>query len=211
MDIVLGGFKRICKVLYYLQLILFSCIMLFLLYLALDPDGFVSKLAEYIVIPANPKVADVIIVTSGDENSKRIQEGIRLYQEGYSDYIIFSGYRDYSDGIVNRMMNKAGIDRKSYAIDGKAESTYENAWFQRDYVEQEHIQSMLVVFSPPQSRRGKIVFDYVYPKLDVFVSYSAESVYDPKAVFDNKEIREQFSREAVKYGYYLLKYGLWFR
>lgn len=199
-------FKIILKTLYWLQLLIFTAAVLLTAYVFVNTDQVVVWFAHYLVVEKNIHQADVIVVTSGEENELRIAEGIRLLQEGYSDHIIFSGYDLNNKAIINAM-TAAGFSDSSYTIENQATSTIENATCQQTYVAQNQIQSMLVIFSPPQSRRGLMAFNHTYPDLDIYVSYSDASSYKPDAFFDSKETREMFNEQTPKFFYYFIKYA----
>lgn len=138
--------------------------------------------------------ADLIVVTSGEEDPLRIAEGIRLFQEGYSDFVIFSGYTK-DNQMIHKAITAAGLAETTYAIDDQATSTIENATFQEAYVKEHQVQSMLVVFSPPQSRRGFYAFRHTFNNSPIYISYSNNSSYHPDELFDSKVTREMFNEE----------------
>ena len=177
------------------------------IYLFADTDRVVEGFARYLVAEKNIQPADVIVVTSGEEDPLRIAEGIRLLKAGYSDYIIFSGYNK-DNQMIHEAMATADLADTAYTIDDQATSTIENATFQETYVKEHPIQSMLVVFSPPQSRRGLLAFQHTFKDLPIYVSYSDNSSYRPDQLFDNKVTREMFNDQAPKFVYYFFKYSL---
>lgn len=198
-------FKFILKGLYFAQLLIFFAAVVLGIYLFVDTDHAVEAFAKYLVVEKNIQPADVIIVTSGEEDALRIAEGIRLFQEGYSNFIIFSGYSK-DNQMIHKAMTGAGLPETCYTIDDKATSTIENATCQQAYVNEHQVQSMLVVFSPPQSRRGLLAFRHTFNELHVYVSYSDRSSYQPDALFSSKETREMFTTQAPKFVYYFFRY-----
>ncbi|AFA48131.1 YdcF family protein [Acetobacterium woodii] len=197
--------KIIIKGLYFIQLFIFIIVVCLGIYLVVDTDRVVEAFAKYLVVEKSIHAADVIVVTSGDEDPLRIAEGIRLFKEGYSNYIIFSGYNK-DNKMIHDAMAAAGLSESSYSIDDQATSTIENATFQEAYVKEHQVQSMLVVFSPPQSRRGLMAFRHTYKDLSIYVSYPDDSSYRPDALFESKVTRETLNDQALKFGYYFIKY-----
>lgn len=197
----------IVKGLYFAQLFIFIAVVGMGIYLFVDTDRVVEGFAKYLVIEKNIYPADVIVVTSGEEDPLRIAEGIRLFKEGYSDYIIFSGYNK-DNKMIHEAMAAAGLSDATFTIDDQATSTIENATFQEAYVKEHQVQSMLVVFSPPQSRRGLFAFRHTFKDLPIYVSYSDNSSYHPDQLFSSKITREMFNSQAPKFVYYFFKYSL---
>lgn len=197
----------IIKGLYFTQLLIFIIVVGMGIYLFIDTDGVVEGFAKYLVVEKDIHPADVIVVTSGEEDPLRIAEGIRLFKENYSNYIIFSGYNK-DNKMIHEAMAAAGLSDATYTIDDQATSTIENATFQETYVKEHHVQSILVVFSPPQSRRGLFAFRHTFKDLTIYVSYSDNSSYHPDALFDSKVTREMFNDQVPKFLYYFFKYSL---
>ena len=110
--------------------------------------------------------------------------------------------------MIHEAMAAAGLSDTTYSIDDQATSTIENATFQEAYVKEHQVQSMLVVFSPPQSRRGLIAFRHTFKDLPIYVSYSDDSSYRPDALFASKDTREIFNEQAPKFVYYFFKYSI---
>lgn len=197
--------KKIIKILNIIQFSVFLLLVIIGMSVVINPDYFVQKFAIYLVIEANPQKADAIVVISGNDNSKRLNEGIRLYEEGYADELILSGYKDVKG--IEYLFTKTDIDLYSLHYD-QASSTYENAEFVKEYMLEKGYNSLIIVSSPPQSRRALMTFKYVMPEYELSISYSKKHVYDPDLIFEDKEIRENFNNEGMKYIYYFLKYGI---
>jgi uncharacterized SAM-binding protein YcdF (DUF218 family) len=205
----MAGFKKTMKIifrgLYFTQLFIFVAVVGLGIYLFMDTDHAVETFAKYLVVEKSIHAADVIVVTSGEEDPLRIAEGIRLLKEGYSKQIIFSGYSK-DNPMIKKAMTAAGFTEASYTIDDQATSTIENATCQEGYVKEHQVQSMLVVFSPSQSRRGLYAFRHTFRDMPIYVSYSDDSSYQPDAFFDSKETRETFNAQAPKFCYYFFRY-----
>ena len=208
-DCKMKSFKKALKIffkgLYFIQLLIFIVVVCMGIYLFVDTDRAVEGFAKYLVVEKSIHAADVIVVTSGEEDSLRIAEGIRLFKEGYSNYIIFSGYNK-DNQMIHKAVAAAGLSDTSYTIDDQATSTIENATFQEAYVKEHQVQSMLVVFSPSQSRRGLFAFRHTFKNIPIYVSYSDASSYHPDALFTSKETREMFNNQAPKFVYYFFRY-----
>src|ERR1700687_4384389 len=53
-----------------------------------------------------PKASDAIVVISGDEQIARFQEGVNLYEQGFGQYLVFSGAA-YDNGTSNADVMRA--------------------------------------------------------------------------------------------------------
>jgi len=65
--------------------------------------------------------ADAIVVVSGGETKARTNEGIKLFKDGLSDYLIFSGAAEKGPisnaSVMKSMAVEAGIDSSKIMID----------------------------------------------------------------------------------------------
>ncbi|PKM60507.1 MAG: hypothetical protein CVU99_07820 [Firmicutes bacterium HGW-Firmicutes-4] len=68
--------KIIVKGLYFTQLLIFIAAVSLGIYLFADTDRAVQGFARYLVVEKNIQPADVIVVTSGEEDPLRIAEGL---------------------------------------------------------------------------------------------------------------------------------------
>ena len=107
--------------------------------------------------------ADAIVAISGGETDARTAEAVRLYKEGLSEHIIFSGDALDPDSPSNAQTMataaiKAGVPAKAISLDEVAQDTRGNAAGVSAIVRQNQFKSMILVTSPYHQRRANIAF-----------------------------------------------------
>ncbi len=199
--------KKILRVLNVIQFLVFMSIIGFVVLVFIFPDGFTRRFAQYLVIDKDVEACDAVVVLGGGEGWKRLEEGIAQYKAGNGKWLVFTGMGETMEGHARERIVEEGIDPIYVLFDSKATSTYENATYTYDMAQERDWKSVLVVCVPQQSRRAKFVFERVYEDVDIHITYSDDSSYDPYAIFSDKSLRETFSNEAVKFLYYIAKYS----
>ncbi|MCL5277462.1 MAG: YdcF family protein [Deltaproteobacteria bacterium] len=113
-----------------------------------------------------PRKADAIIVLSGDAEPyyMRTQKAVELYREGYSRYIIFTGYGTAGDSaeFLSKIAVHYGIPRSAIIIEPYARSTYENFSFSMPMIMKHGFKSILIVTSPYHQLRAYLVAKKVF-------------------------------------------------
>ncbi|MBU0647643.1 YdcF family protein [Patescibacteria group bacterium] len=123
--------------------------------------------------------ADAVVVISGGETYSRTVEGIKLYQNGYSDLLIFSGAAYDPDSISNAeamrdiAVDEYSIPSKNIIIEEQSESTYENAQKLQPIFENNSVHSIILVTSPYHQHRSKMTFQYVMGDDFTIINHSA--------------------------------------
>jgi uncharacterized SAM-binding protein YcdF (DUF218 family) len=114
----------------------------------------------------NCQKADAIVAVSGGNTSVRAAEAIRLYKQGWSDTLIFSGAAADTSGpsnaeVMRAQAIKAGVPSKSIEVESSSQTTKQNA---------ERVKALLVkvgsgsanrvilVTSPYHQRRASLEF-----------------------------------------------------
>lgn len=114
----------------------------------------------------NIQPADIIIVVSGGETSRRVDEGIELFKQGWAPYLLFSGAA--AEGSVSnaksmsRVAVSKGVPREQILMDENSKNTLENAKNSKIILERQGFQSAILVTSPYHSRRAGIIFRKVF-------------------------------------------------
>jgi uncharacterized SAM-binding protein YcdF (DUF218 family) len=111
----------------------------------------------------NCKVVDAIIAISGGDTEARTNEAIRLYQNGWSEVIVFSGAAQDKTGPSNAAVMKsiaisAGVPESSIYIDEYSATTKQNAIDVRDIINAHDIKSAILVTSGYHQRRASLEF-----------------------------------------------------
>ena len=85
-----------------------------------------------------------------------------LYKQGYSDKILFSSGYTYVYNDAENMKLFAvsmGVSEKDILLEQRANSAYENVVFSRKILNQNNYRTILLISSPYNMRRVKLVFD----------------------------------------------------
>ncbi|WP_340025408.1 YdcF family protein [Paenibacillus sp. FSL K6-1096] len=146
-----------------------------------------------------PRQADVIIILSG--GGGRVEQGVKLYQEGYARQLLLSNSEEITGpaGDMRETALSLGVPEGAILTEDAAESTYQNAQLTLPIMKQHGFKSAIVVSSDFHMRRVKFIFDHVYNKSGIALTYiGAESGYDAKAWWGDRYSRETTFNEYIK-------------
>ena len=130
----------------------------------LTPDDL--KGCDRISQSQNCQTADAIVAVSGGNTSVRAAEAIRLYKEGWSETLIFSGAAADTSGPSNaaamrRQAIEAGVPATAIKVEELAQTTRQNA----ERVKQLLVEAggggakrVILVTSPYHQRRASLEF-----------------------------------------------------
>ena len=125
---------------------------------------------------------------------ERIKHGIWLYENGYVDYIIFTGGKsegaEYSESFVAREYALArGVPIEAIMIEEQSRTTQENLFYARGLVESNHLSTVILVSDPLHMRRAmRIARDYG------FTAYSSPT---PTTRYESLNTQLPFLRREV--------------
>jgi len=163
---------------------------------------------QFLVINEQPQKADVIVILAGDRGY-RTERGAELFQAGYAPYIIVSGGPIYNNiTAADLMMNHAvelGIPAEAIIKESYADSTYQNAVYTKEIMEQRGFKSVIIVSSDFHMRRVKMVFERVFKDTDIELIYCAakDPTFDPDHWWSsNKSIMNTFNEYVKLIGYF---------
>lgn len=108
--------------------------------------------------------ADAIVAVSGGDTPARAAEAIRLYQNGWGKYLVFSGAAADKTGPSNAAVMKqqaidAGVDANAILTEETSETTGENASETVSLFKKHNIRSAILVTSAYHQRRALLEFD----------------------------------------------------
>lgn len=109
---------------------------------------------------------DAIVAISGGNTSVRAAEAIRLYKEGWSDTLIFSGAAADTSGpsnaeVMRRQAIKAGVPAKNIKVEALSQTTKQNAEQVKALLVAASggsVKSIILVTSPYHQRRASLEF-----------------------------------------------------
>lgn len=106
---------------------------------------------------------DAIVAISGGDTSARTAQAIDLYENGWSDLLVFSGAAQDKSGPSNaeamkRQAVAAGVPTSDILIDETSETTKQNAANATSLFETNNIHSVILVTSAYHQRRAGLEF-----------------------------------------------------
>jgi uncharacterized SAM-binding protein YcdF (DUF218 family) len=116
-------------------------------------DSLLEAVWTYLVVDEKPVSSDVIIVLSGDLS--RVDQGVRLYYQGYAPRIILSGS---SSPEMEKKALSLGVPKKDLIPEVKSRTTFENAYYSAEIMRAQGFLSAIVVTSAYHTRRSNIIF-----------------------------------------------------
>lgn len=150
-------------------------------------------------VKENPQ-ADAVIVLSG--SAERLERGAELYAGGAADTVILTNAAQ--KGTTPDRAVSLGISKDDILEDTKAQSTYDNALYAKDIMEEQNFSSAIVVTSEFHSRRTKMTFDDIFGS-DYTLSYAfTSSSYNPADGLTETEKKTTFS-EYTKMIFYSIR------
>ncbi|WP_174734421.1 YdcF family protein [Mesobacillus harenae] len=139
----------------------------FLLLLSIGIVIIFLNLGDYLVVNETPQKSDVIVVLSGEED--RLQKGAELYNNGYGDFLLLTNSTVKFSSTDEALA--LGIPRSRILEEEKATSTYTNAIYAKELIEQNNYRSAIIVSSDFHMRRTKLIFTRIFKDSDFQLLY----------------------------------------
>ena len=187
------------------------------LYFLLFNTPFLWFLASPLKISEEPQKTDAIVVfgggvgetgNPGKSTIERARYAAELYRQGYSGKILFSSGYTYIYNDAENMKLFAvsmGVSEKDILLEQKANSTYENVIFSRKILNQNNYRTILLISSPYNMRRAKLVFDKSGKDLKVIYVPVNKSQFYNRAVGIKLEQIKAIVHEYLGIVYYFIK------
>lgn len=107
--------------------------------------------------------ADAIVVVSGGDTRARTDEGIKLFQHGWANSIIFSGAAQDKSGPSNAAAMRlqaidAGVPAASIYVEERSATTEENALNTHTILANNNFDTVILVTSGYHQRRSELEF-----------------------------------------------------
>lgn len=113
---------------------------------------------------SNCQPVDAIVVVSGGDTRARTDEGIRLFQNGWSDTIVFSGAAQDKTGPSNAAAMRAhaieeGVPEGAILVEELSETTTQNAENVQSIFSNNNYEKVILVTSGYHQRRASLSFE----------------------------------------------------
>ena len=157
----------------------------------------------FLCVESGPVTADVIVLLGGGSHERPVR-AVELFKAGAAPRIIISGLGD--DGFNRRFLLRAGIPSSAIQVEGKSETTCENARFTIPLMRTQNLHSAILVTSWYHSRRALRCFEHYGPGLKF---YSRPSYFaSTRAEWKQKKITRRIYLEYLKLPGYWVRYGV---
>lgn len=206
---------------YFLWFAVIDAIILALVLIAFLPMNINERLLQGLLIPKDSvEGADIGVVLGAglrpgggvsDLAQERVDYMLPIAEEQELSFIFSGG--ETPRGIEAIAMNNyakakgyTGLDH----IEASSHSTYENALYSDQLLDQDRFQDdiVLVITSPSHAKRAKAVFTEIMPEREVRISFPDETVFlDDSPLGRLKGVRG-LAREYLAGYWYKLRYGI---
>ena len=186
--------KKLVKLVIFVAIL--SIVLLFGASIYLSPQDKLEKV-------------DTTVVISGGDTDARINEGVALYMDGFSDRIIFSGAAAEGEvsnaAAMKNIAMRKGVPAKDILIEEDSKTTEENAVDVARIIKSEDIKSIILVTSPYHQRRAYEAFRGALGKEYKIINHSAKDSKWRKADWwSNEQARFLTLGEILKNLYSLI-------
>ena len=191
--------------------ILFSAIILFFF-----RTPVFEELGNFLVFQDELEPSDAIVVLAGSSTGNRIEEAVRLFDNGMGKVLVFSGYSYYPGMDSHRGMKQYAIklgvpDDKIVAQKATGEiSTWGEALANIKLLERLKAKSLILVTSSFHTRRSHLVYERAIKSLNMDITLRVQPAYDPKVPYPGWwEIRsgkKKVFEEYIKLFFYFITY-----
>ena len=129
----------------------------------LQPDELI-KCGKTPSLVSGCQMVDAIVAVSGGDTQARTDEAVKLYQDGWSKTLIFSGAAQDKSGPSNAsamkdIALKSGVPETAIKLDEYSETTKQNAENSQTIFVGLNIKSVILVTSGYHQRRAGLEFD----------------------------------------------------
>ncbi|MCR1975092.1 YdcF family protein [Clostridium sporogenes] len=124
----------------------------------------------YFGVKSQPQKSDCIIIlgckVKGNDPTPflqwRLDEGLRLYNEGYGKYIIVSGAKGPGENIseaeaMEKYLVQKGADKNFIILENKSKNTLENIKFSKKKMEDNNLKSSIIVSNKYHLKRAELL------------------------------------------------------
>lgn len=138
---------------------------------------------QWLIVDQEPQKADVIFVLSGADG--RVEEALTLVGEGFSDSIVLTNARGFSE--LEHARVKEQVASNNIYTDYESKSTLASAEYSKELMEKRNMSSALIVSSDYHMRRTKLNYERAFKGSDIELVYiGTESRYHALHWWSNK-------------------------
>ena len=135
-------------------------------------DFSLNVMRNLLIVDEEPEKSDVIVILSGYDMSKRVDHGIKLYDDGYSNMLLMAGgpqcsWNTSCPEIMKEQAVNHGVPQEAILTEPNSTTTYENAKYTLKILEAEGFKSAIIVTSALHSNRSRKIFNRVYSKKNI--------------------------------------------
>lgn len=160
--------------------------------------------------------ADAIVVLGGDYSGRRLSYAVRLYKEGWAPHLLFSGgiLQTWQHTEAEMMREQAltlGVPHQAMFLEQKSTTTYENALYTLDILQEQKWKSVILVTDWDHSRRARWIFTHLYERKGIHVISSPltdASQFPPDKWWQSHLGRKKVLTNLAGIPYYWIRYGL---
>lgn len=132
--------------------------------LFLQPNDFIGCDDRPAESGTNCTKADAIVVVSGGDTSARTAEGIRLYDNGWAEQLIFSGAAKDTNGPSNAEVMRtqalaSGVPAEAILIEDLSVNTQQNAANTQEILASNNFNEVILVTSGYHQKRASLEFE----------------------------------------------------
>lgn len=133
--------------------ILISFGVITIIFIAIITESFLHTYTDSL------ETSDTIIILGGGDQG-RVQQAARLYESGYADNVIITPVEErYTSEELITILRHYGFDEEDITVEEESTSTYSNAQKTIEIMDNNNLDSALVVTSDYHIKRAKIAFD----------------------------------------------------
>lgn len=164
--------------------------------------AFLLNAGSFLRVDEHPVLSDAIVVLS--PGTERIETGVKLWKEGYADDVVLSRANTGTFTVGEAVAQ--GVPKDHVIAEEQAHSTYTNATYTKKLLQQRGSTSAIIVTSDYHMRRTQFIFEKVFRKSGISLSYApTPSHYNLSAWWNDPESKRMIWKEYAKLaGYYIL-------
>lgn len=122
--------------------------------------------------------SDAIVVVSGGDTNRRVDEGVQLWKDQWAPKLVFSGAAaagPTSNAAAMRIRAiSQGVPASSTVVEERSANTQQNAEYLKPVLEANGIKSVILVSSPYHTRRVKTTFRQTFGNDYRFLTHPAK-------------------------------------